>query len=833
MKEALKKNLTDLFLKHRIVFWYDEGEEYAEDLKTLEMPDVELIRLTPASQFKVKYKILKEEPLQKFLVYAPYAEPDYPDNWLLGVQLGYGQFITETSAIILNELGLNNDCFQTIKNYSKFFKSSVRTEKLKQVLNGDEDTGKLENAILAVSCLLPSYNLDEIVNKLVREEFDADKKRALDVINTCELWSIAWNRVSDQYGYESDNPSIRDFVVYVFEQSYKRTILQSRNAHPEAIFLLNNWKTKFKGELFNGLSSFAMGQLGNENTIRSRETDILKAFDDYQIVEEEIIHRIAARVESQAISSREISIVIAERKDTYWFDYFKMLYDALLYARDIQESIAAFNFLIKDPIQAIKTYSTTWYMIDYAYRKFSLCMHSDIKAKNLLSGIEKSIDNLYLNGFLRPLNEAWSPLAFKMLDKGWQRFPEIKEQKNFFNDFAVPVLKDKRTVIVIISDAMRYEVGYQLVSAINSANRYTAELQPMVSRVPSYTQVGMAALLPHKSIELVSDGSVTVDGLSTSGKENRAAVLEAYEGNKGDTKVFETSDILNMTTGELRDNVRDCKIIYVFQDLIDYNGEKDLVDACERAVNELQEVILRFGSSNATLMYITADHGFLFQNQDLEPTEFIAEGSMTGDQVTLKNRRFVLGYGLNGIHGVEIRSMELLGYSNKDKLQAAFPNSILRFKLSGANSHFVHGGIGLQEIVVPVIKVVKGRNEDIKLVGLQMLTDVKSITTGSLTVKFYQTEPVTDKCKPFDAKFGIYADDGSLLSNEEIKSIGSTTMTDRDREFSVVFILNKAADGFNGKYVNLVVEQKKEETGRYVDLIKQKVRLSKGFGLDF
>ena len=58
-------------------------------------------------------------------------------------------------------------------------------------------------------------------------------------------------------------------------------------------------------------------------------------------------------------------------------------------------------------------------------------------------------------------------------------------------------------------------------------------------------------------------------------------------------------------------------------------------------------------------------------------------------------------------------------------------------------------------------------------------------------------------------------------------------MTDRDREFSVVFILNKAADGFNGKYVNLVVEQKKEETGRYVDLIKQKVRLSKGFGLDF
>ena len=833
MKEALKKNLTDLFNKHRIVFWYDEGEEYAEDLQTLDMPDVELIKLSPDSQIKIKYMMLKEKPSQKFLVYAPYAEPDYSDNWLLGLQIGYGQFVTEPSSIILSDLGLNNDCLHIIKAYGKFFKSSARTEKLKQILNGDEDTGKLENAMMAAGCLLPSYNLEEIVNKLVREEFDADRKKALEVISTCELWPIVWNRVSEQYGYEADKPSIRDFVVYVFEQSYKQTILQSRNAHPEALFLIKNWKTKFKGKLFSDLSFFSMGQLGNENTIRDKETEILKAFDDYQIVEEEIIHRIAARVNDQAISSREISMVIADRKDTCWYDEFKVLYDALLYARDIQESIAAFTFSIKDPIQAIKTYSTTWCRIDFSYRKFSLCMHSDIKAKNLLSNIEKSIDNLYLNDFLRPLNEAWSPLAAKMLDKGWQRFPEIKEQKNFFNDFAVPVLKDKRTVIVIISDAMRYEVGYQLVSAINGANRYTAELYPMLSEIPSFTQVGMASLLPHQSIEIASDGSVSVDGMPTAGKDSRAAVLEAYEGKNGDTRAFETSEILNMTTLELRDNVRDCKIIYVYQDLIDYNGERDLVGACERAVSELQEVIMRFGSSNATLMYITADHGFLFQNQDLESTEFIAEGSMTGDQITSKNRRFVIGYGLNGIHGAEIRSMESLGYSNKYNLQVAFPNSILRFRLSGADMHFVHGGLSLQEVVVPVIKVIKGRNEDIKLVGLQMLTDVKSITTGSVTVKFYQTEPVTDKCKPFDAKFGIYADDGSLLSNEEIKSIGSTTMTDRDREFSVVFILNRAADDFNGKYVNLVVEQKKEETGRYVDLIKQKVRLSKGFGLDF
>jgi len=131
------------------------------------------------------------------------------------------------------------------------------------------------------------------------------------------------------------------------------------------------------------------------------------------------------------------------------------------------------------------------------------------------------------------------------------------------------------------------------------------------------------------------------------------------------------------------------------------------------------------------------------------------------------------------------------------------------------------------------LRVTKGRNEDISFAQLQMLTDLRSITTGSQTVKFFQSDAVTDKCKGFDARFGIYSDEGVLLSNEEIKSIESTSLEARDREFSVVFNLNKAADDFNNKYVNLVVSQKKDATGRYVDIITRKVRLNRGFGLDF
>ena len=44
---------------------------------------------------------------------------------------------------------------------------------------------------------------------------------------------------------------------------------------------------------------------------------------------------------------------------------------------------------------------------------------------------------------------------------------------------------------------MRYEIGDELLSLIRQEDRYSAELEPALSMLPSYTQLGMAALLPN------------------------------------------------------------------------------------------------------------------------------------------------------------------------------------------------------------------------------------------------------------------------------------------------------------------------------------------------
>ena len=92
---ATNSNITAALLKqfekHRIVFWYDDKKELRSDFESLDLPGIEKIELTN-NEFGVKYRILREQPNQKFLLYreGPALEP--LNNWLLDVQLSHTEF---------------------------------------------------------------------------------------------------------------------------------------------------------------------------------------------------------------------------------------------------------------------------------------------------------------------------------------------------------------------------------------------------------------------------------------------------------------------------------------------------------------------------------------------------------------------------------------------------------------------------------------------------------------------------------------------------------------------------------------------------------------------
>lgn len=105
MNDRIAQALTKLFDRHRIVFWYDAKQELRDDYEALSLPGVEKLELTN-NEYGIKYKILREQPEQKFLLYREGPQPADLDNWLLDVQLAHGEFRTDQVAIWLSNWNL-------------------------------------------------------------------------------------------------------------------------------------------------------------------------------------------------------------------------------------------------------------------------------------------------------------------------------------------------------------------------------------------------------------------------------------------------------------------------------------------------------------------------------------------------------------------------------------------------------------------------------------------------------------------------------------------------------------------------------------------------------
>jgi hypothetical protein len=116
MSERITQALVKLFKKHRIVFWYDEEESLRGDFESINLPEVEKVEIAN-NEFGLKYRLLREQPTRKFLVFKSGPQPEDRDNWLLDVQLAH---IQQGVAAYVSSL------YKIDQVYRKFIYHSVR-----------------------------------------------------------------------------------------------------------------------------------------------------------------------------------------------------------------------------------------------------------------------------------------------------------------------------------------------------------------------------------------------------------------------------------------------------------------------------------------------------------------------------------------------------------------------------------------------------------------------------------------------------------------------------------------------------------------------------------
>ena len=830
MNDRIAQALTKLFDRHRIVFWYDAKQELRDDFEALQLHGVEKLELIN-NEYGIKYKLLREQPEQKFLLYREGPQPADLDNWLLDVQLAHGEFRTDQVAIWLSELELGLEFTDVVQAHAEFFQAVKRKDALKKLLKADDTAGQIRLKMLAV-CTGSELRMDAVVENLLQELADGRDEK-IKLIGRCSLDGFLWEQMTRCYGYKSDEPGIRDFAIELFKSCYAMGTDGQVKLTGDAMVFLKRWKDsrQFEGG-FETLSGECAEVLGIEQDLAKRDFRELIELDYFRLIDQKIISDLVRAVASRTASSGDVAIWVRQRRQGHWYREYRHLYEAVDYAAQFTHALGEAKLSMDSLAEGVQRYSRIWYQLDQLYRKFTYHVRMSGQA-SLMGSLTDQVENLYSNNYLLKLGDRFQ--TFVDAASKWEAFP-VRKQKEFFEHWVRPFLRKDNKVCVIISDAMRYEIGDELLSLIRQEDRYSAELEPALSMLPSYTQLGMAALLPNKALAIADNetGTVLVDGQSSQGTANRIKILGQAISQRA--TACKADELMAMKGDDCRALVRDHDVIYVYHNRIDATGDKReseerVFEAVEETLQELIRLIKKLNNANLYNFLVTSDHGFIYQNRAIEESDFSGVDA-EGDQILFRDRRFVLGKGLAEASSLHKFTPEQLGLAGEVEVQ--IPKSINRLRLKGSGSRFVHGGASLQEVVIPVLKINKKRQSDVTAVEVDILRGASSvITSGQLAVTMYQAGPVTDKIQSRVLRAGIYTEAGDLISDSHDLTFDLSSDNPRERELQVRFVLTRKADEANGQEVILRLEEKHAGTSHYKEYKSLRYLMRRSFTSDF
>jgi uncharacterized protein (TIGR02687 family) len=477
------------------------------------------------------------------------------------------------------------------------------------------------------------------------------------------------------------------------------------------------------------------------------------------------------------------------------------------------------------------------YGLDQAYRTFVCASDRTLQVGDVLAPLVAQIERSYVQGFLEPLGQAWSE-ALEPLG-AWD-LGGVRGQQHSFGDHVLPLLlkNDREKAFVVISDALCYEVADELRSELVVALRGEADLTPMLGVLPSITKLGMAALLPGRALRLMDDKKVLQSGLSTQGSEAREAILQAYAQKElsASAVVLSAGDVLRMSREEGRSAVQPHRVVYIYHNVIDSTGDKaaserEVFDACETAVQQLQNLTRRLANQlNATNVFITADHGFLYQRQRLAEADKL---TLPEDKGIDHSRRYVVGRALSAPRSTLGFALPHLTNAGGAALSAVVPRGTLRFAIQGAGSQYVHGGASLQEVTVPLlhykhVRASKGDSGASQKTSLQITAASRRITNTRFSLTILQTQPVGERVRAREVSVGFYDAQGKPVTEERVVLLSSAAEAASARQQTLRFSVTEANPDRTKTYYLVV-----RDTEDSLELVRESWSISLAITDDF
>ena len=498
-----------------------------------------------------------------------------------------------------------------------------------------------------------------------------------------------------------------------------------------------------------------------------------------------------------------------------------MDYDILV-ARFYECTLSLDSLTLNHPDDYLEKYRSEYFLIDQLYR-LSIENYYRISPTVILydtvQKVKLALDSHYAK-LCNRINLEWMRCV---KEAGGMTAVHALRQQDFYESQIKPVQKK---VVVIISDALRYEVAQELIGVL-AKRQHIAYLNFGIAMLPSETKFCKPALLPHRELRLYGEENGTqnmgVDNRISDSTGKRTEQVDSYRSGA----ICVDYEVVGKYDQEKNREIFKHPLVYVMHNTIDDKSHgataKEVADSCRDAINELEMLVHKIHETyNVTEVYITSDHGFLFNDQDFKEKD----KHKVAEDVLEKSSRYYLTKVAGAVPGIVKFPLSEVSEMNAEGIYVAVPEGTNRMAAPSGGYLFTHGGASLQELIIPVIVSRQERGNTKPPVGVMVLDRNLSIQASRLRFKLLQTDAVSMDVKQRTIEIALYYNDQAVTPVKEFVLDNTDAILD-NRKVLVDLTLNQ---NVNAKVLQLKVYDKDHPLN---PIIKENVRNKTLIGNDF
>ena len=831
LNKRFQTPLPDYYKRH-IIFWMDEDREFEDKLGEIVLDGVKIVCMTGRNTFAVKKLLGHDDQASNFLVYCPLGYEKLEDNWLLDVQLYSEEFRADLISLWMDEMQIPSTpaLRKLVKAYRKFFNAKDRRSKVANQKRAINTPPQLHLAVMASICGIKNSQPAAILRSVLNAGLTMDGNNVYSDIVSYGAKDAFWAMIAQTTGYSEVDVDLGNLACHILMTACTRTMkvdsltgLEKHISMPHQAWcfdFVSDWLHSDEKQSLYNIARYVEGALRLHDRFMQMQVMELADTECFPCINECILEKVMQDIGHQIVDADAITNAVEKRRTCVWYDAVATFYDGLLQVANMQRFFTehAAGFHTVEAYRVWKEYTTDYYRMDGFYRQFHLCYAESVKQfkeplNDLFAKVAEQVEGIYVHWFLVGLGENWTQVVENDL-RNYGKILEVPCQTDFY---ASTVRSSDSKVVVIISDALRYEVAASLAEQLRRETQSKVDLTAMQGIFPTITKFGMAALLPHRrlTVEEKANGllSIQADGVSTD-SNYRDKVLKAANPH---SVALQYKDIAGMNTEQLRSLTNGMDVVYIYHDTIDaasHASDSMVFSACDAAITELQNLVrIVTNRMNRTHVIITADHGFLYTHSPLKEDSKVDKTSFNQMDVEYGRRYAIMRDGGKPDYLMPVKFMD-----EDSGLTAFAPRESMRIKMQGGGLNFVHGGVSLQEMCVPVMTYHHLRNDsreyqrhrskyDTKLVTISLLSANRKISNMIFSLNFYQKEAVGDNRSA--QTYNLYFTDeyGKQISDTQKIIADKTGEDNQDRTFRCSFNLKQLKYDSTATYYLVIIDE--------------------------